>query len=400
MAARSGLRTLRIQLCPLAELAAGSELRYELLDARRRIGERGRAVPAALPKGKGLRTELILAAPDVLLLEAQLPRLSGERLRSALAGVAEPELIGGIEQAFVVAGKPDAAGRALLAVVDRALFKRAIDLFARAGLELSGVTPEPLTLPVRRGTWRLRMTESYGCLRIGQRLGVACSVPRDAQPPVEVKLALSRHAAERPEVIEVEGACDAAAWSADLGVTVKRVASDEMYAGAVTLNLLQYEFAPGVVDWRVWRVPAVLATVLGLIWLTDLNVEAWLVSREAGQTRAHMAAAFRETFPEIPVVQDPLIQARRALVDLRTGAGTSDPADFISLATRFARAAQLDADAVRILEYRERALYVRFDTRAIDTPSKRDALVDRLVKAGLGARMSESVLVVRSNEKS
>jgi type II secretion system protein L len=244
------------------------------------------------------------------------------------------------------------------------------------------------------------MAENYGCLRIGQRLGVACSVPRDAQPPVELRLALSRHAAERPEVIEVEGACDAAIWSESLGVKVKRVAPDDLYAAPLTLNLLQYEFAPRVVDWRVWRVPAVLAAALGAIWLTDLNLEAWLVSREAGQTRAGMSAAFRETFPEVAAVQDPLLQARRALADLRSGAGTSDAADFIPLATRFAQAVQLDADAVRTLEYRERALYVRFDPRAIDTPSKREALIERLAKAGLGARMSESTLIVRSSEKS
>ena len=399
MAARTGLRTLRVHLCPLAELAAGSELTFELLDARRRIGERGRGVPAALPKGKGLRTELILAAPDVLLLDVLLPRLSGERLRAALSGVAEPALLGDIEQAFVAAGRSDADGCVVLAIVDRALFKRAIDLLSRAGLELSAATAEPLTLPARRGTWRLRMAENYGCLRIGQRLGVACSVPRDAQPPVELKLALSRHAAERPEVIEVEGTCDAALWSESLGVKVKRVAPDDLYAAPLTLNLLQYEFAPRVVDWRVWRVPAVLAAALGVIWLTDLNIEAWLVSHEARQTRAGISAAFREAFPEVPAVQDPLVQARRALADLRSGAGTSDAADFIPLATRFAQAAQLDADAVRTLEYRERALYVRFDPRAIDTPSKREALIERLAKAGLGARMSESTLIVRSNEK-
>jgi general secretion pathway protein L len=112
-----------------------------------------------------------------------------------------------------------------------------------------------------------------------------------------------------------------------------------------------------------------------------------------------MTAVFREAFPEVPVVQDPLLHARAVLGGLRSGAGTSDPADFIPLATRFAQAVQLDADAVKTIEYRERALYVRFDPRAIDTPGKRDALIERLVKAGLGARMSDSTLIVRSGEK-
>jgi general secretion pathway protein L len=117
------VKAVRIHLCPLAELGAESTLDYEVLDAARAITDRGRAVPAALPRVP--RTELVLAAPDVLLVEAQLPPLSGARLRAALPALAEPHLVSDIGSAFVAAAQP-AGGRTTLAVVDRALLQRAL----------------------------------------------------------------------------------------------------------------------------------------------------------------------------------------------------------------------------------------------------------------------------------
>jgi general secretion pathway protein L len=387
------VNALRVRLCPLAELGADSALDFEVIDGERRVLERGTAVLAALPRLA--RVELVIAAPDVLLLDVALPRLSGARLRAALPALAEPMLLGEIEQAFVAAGRPDGAGRSTLAVLDRALLRRALELFGRLGVRPVSATPEPLTLAAGRGKWRLRLGSAYGSLRMGERLGVACSNSGGAEPPVELRLAIDQAGASRPEAIEVEGECDSVAWTAALGVTVAPVAPDRARAAPVSLELLQYEFAPRMADWRAWRVPAVLAAALALAWIAALNIDAWLKLREERQLRVQMTTAFREAFPRVPVVLDPLAQMRRALVDMRSGAGTSDTGDFLPLAARFAQAVQVDAEAVRLIEYRDRALSVSFEPRAVDSAAKRDALVARLTKAGLAARFSDSVLSVR-----
>jgi general secretion pathway protein L len=387
------VKALRARLPPLGELGADSAIDFEIIDGDRRVLERGIAVPAALPRLP--RVELIIAAPDVLLLDVALPRLSGARLRAALPAVAEPMLLGDIEHAFVVAGRPDGAGRATLAVLDRALLRRALELFARLGIVPDSATPEPLALAAGPGKWRLRLGTAYGSLRMGERLGIACSSARGADPPVELRLALEQAGAARPQAIEVEGECDSAAWTAALGVTVSTIVPDRSRAAPVALELLQYDFAPRMVDWRAWRLPAALAAALALAWIAALNVDAWLKLREERQLRGQMIAAFRDAFPRVPVVLDPLAQMRRGLADMRAGAGTGDTGDFLPLAASFAQAAQVDAESVRQMEYRDRALLVRFEPRAVDSAAKRDALVARLAKAGLTARFSESVLSVR-----
>lgn len=387
------MKTLRVRLCPLAELGADSTLDFEVIDSERRLLERGSAVPGALPRLP--RTELVIAAPDVLLLDVTPPRLSGARLRAALPALAEPMLIGDVEHAFVVSGGTNATGSATLAVLDRALFRRAHDLFARLGIEPASATPEPLTLRLGGGRWRLRLGAGYGCFRSGERLGSACSLPADGGPPVELRLALEQAGAAKPEAIEVEGECDATAWAEALGVKVIAAPPDSASAAPVVLELLQYEFAPRIVDWRAWRLPAALAAALVLVWIAGLNIDAWLKLREERQLRGQINAAFREAFPRVPVVLDPVAQMRRAVADLRSGAGTGDAADFVPLAATFARALQADPDAVRQIEYRDRALHIRFEPRLVDSAAKRDTLLQNLAKAGLEGRFTDTTLTVR-----
>jgi len=382
-----------VRLPPLGELGADSAIDFEVIDGVRRVLERGTAVPAALPRLA--RVELVIAAPDVLLIDVALPRLSGARLRAALPALAEPMLLGDIEHAFVVAGRPDRAGRSTLAVLDRALLRRALELFARLGIAPASATPEPLTLAAAPGRWRLRIGIGYGTLRMGERLGIACSHAGGADPPVELRLAVEQAGAARPEAIDVEGECDSAAWTAALGVKVNVTAPDPGRAAPVALELLQYEFGPRMVDWRAWRLPAALAAALALAWVVALNVDAWLKLREERQLRDQMSATFRAAFPRVPVVLDPLAQMRRALADMRSGAGTGDAGDFLPLAAGFAQAGQMDTESVRQVEYRDRALLVRFEPRAVDSAAKRDALVARLTKVGLSARFSDAVLNVR-----
>ena len=383
------MTTLRLQLCPLAELGAESVLDFEVLDASRHVLERGSAVPAALPRLA--RSEVVIAGRDVLLLQAVLPAVSGARLRAALPALAEPLLLGELERNHVVAGRPDAERRATLAVVDRTLLRRALDLLARLDIRPASATPEPLAIALRPGRWRLRLRGDSAVLRMSTDFGISCAAGE--APPVELELALSQ-AAARPEAIEVEGPCDTAAWSAALGLQVS-AAAPETRAPPIELELLQYELAARLADWKAWRPAAALAAALAVVWLAGLNLDAWLMLREERALRSRMADAVREVLPHVPVILDAPAQMRRAVADLRAAAGTGDGGDFLPLAAAFARLAEADADSVRGLEYRERTLQVRFDARAVDSQEKRAAILERLARGGLAGSFSSSTLTVR-----
>ena len=382
-------------MCPLAELAGETALDYEVLDETRAIARRGRAVLAELPRLP--RTELVIAAPDVLLIEVSLPPLSGARLRAALPALAEPHLLTDLEAAYVVAARPMGGARTTLAVLDRALLRRALELLRRVKLEPASAIPEPLTLPLVPGRWRLRLGAAYACLRTGPLYGLASALV-EGEPPVELRLALEQAGNARPEAIDVEGPCDVAAWSTALGVPLVAVDAPPARAEPVGFELLQYDLAPRLVSWRAWRTPAVLAALCALTWIIGLNVEAGLMRREESTLKAQMSAALRETVPSVPVVLDPLKQMQRAVADLRVGAGAGDPREFLPLASALARALTLDADTVRALEFRGEALRVDFDPRALAAPKARERIVEQASGAGLTARLSENTLSVRPKE--
>ena len=387
------MKTLRLRLCPLAELGAESALDFEVLDESRTIVQRGRSVLADLARPG--RVEIVVAAPDVLLVEAALPALSGARLRAALPAVAEPHMLADIASAFVVAARN--GSRATLAVLDRALFGRALELLRRAKLEPASATPEQLTLPLESGRWRLRLGATYSVLRTGALSGMACSA---GNPPVEAQLALQQAGeSNRPQAIVVEGDFAAREWTDALGLPVVAPEAPEGTAEPVALELLQYEFAPRLASWRAWRVPAAIAALLALTWLIGLNVDAWLMRREERSLRAHMEAALRSAFPSTTVILDPVAQMRRGVADLRAGAGASDPRDFLRLAAEFsaavARALPAD-DSVRALEFRDQVLRVDFDPRALDAPKRRDLVLEQISGAGLTGRFSDATLSVKA----
>lgn len=366
-----------------------------MLDETRAIARRGRAVLAELPRLP--RTELVIAAPDVLLVEVSLPPLSGARLRAALPALAEPHLLTELEAAYVVAARPVGGARTTLAVLDRALLQRALELLRRAKLEPASATPEPLTLPLAAGRWRLRLGTAYACLRTAPLYGLASALV-EGEPPVELRLALEQAGNARPQAIEVEGSCDLAAWSTALGVPLESVDGPAARAEPVAFELLQYDLAPQLVSWRAWRTPAVLAALGAITWIVGLNVEAGLMRREERMLRAQMSAALHEVMPSVPVVLDPLRQMQRAVADLRIGAGAGDPREFVPLATALAQALTLEADTVRALEFRGEALRVDFDPRALAAPKARERMLEQAAAAGLAARLSENTLSVRPKE--
>lgn len=382
-------KTLRVRLAPLAELGAESTLDYEVLDEKRAVLERGAGVAAALPRLP--RTELVVRASDVLLVEAAVPPLSGARLRAALHSLAEPHLLSRLESAWVVA-----AG-STLAVLDRVLLERALELLRRVKLAPASATPEQLALPLSAGRWRLRLEAGTACLRTGELAGMACSAAQGArEPPLELRLALEQGASIRPQAIEVEGECDDEAWSAALGVPVVRVVAAAPRAEPPRLELLQYELAPRMMNLRSARVPLVLAALCALTWIAGLNIDAWLMLREERALRSRIAADFREAFPRVPVLLDAPKQMRQGVAELRAGAGAADPRDFLPLAASLARAFPAETDVVRKLEFRDQVLRVELVPRALDSATKRSLVLEQLGAAGLAASFSDSGLTVRA----
>jgi general secretion pathway protein L len=369
---------VRVWLPPVAELQADSLLEYEVLDAKRRVRNRGTAVLAALPKG--MDCELVLDGADVVLLDVQLPKLSGAKLARALPALIEERLAGDMERVHVVAAPPEASGQSVAAVVDRGLFKRALDFFARAGRRVTAAVPQPFALDLPTGRWRMRWRDERGSVRSGTRSGLSLA---GGDPPLELRLLVSQ-AGRPPAAIEVDGECDYRAWSEALGVPVSPAAA-ATGAPAPLIDLMRYQFTRGVVRIDAWRSTMVLGAVFLIVVVGGLNLHAWALRAKERSLRDAMTAIVKETFPEVPVVLDPLAQMRRLTSDLRTGAGT-ERGGFIAMASALAQLAE--PDSVQSMEYRDGRFTVRFRPPFADTEAKKSAMSDRAQQTGFRLQFS------------
>lgn len=372
---------LCVQLPRLAALAADTPLAFAVIDSGRAVQRRGEAVLAALPGG--MDTELVLHPHDVLLLPVRLPKLGGAKLGAALPGLVEDRLAGDADQAHVVASPVGADGMATAAVVDRALFARALALAARVGLRIVSAVPAPMALPSMPGSWHVSLAGAAGCVRHGEHAGVGFAADPDA-PPVELRLLVAQAGA--PRAIEIAGECDTEAWSRGLGVPVRAVPPPVRWPPP-TLDLLRYAFAPRVVDARAWRAAGWLAAALLVIAVGGLNVHAWQLRGEARELRNRMTRVVQETFPQVPVVLDPVVQMRRLVDELRPGA---ESGAFVALAQ--ALSTMVAADALQSLDYRDGALEAVLRTPAREVEARRADFATLGARAGVTVRIDGATL--------
>jgi type II secretion system protein L len=277
-----------------------------------------------------------------------------------------------------------------LAVVDRALLRRALEILQRAGQRVVQATPQPLALGMTWANWRVRVRGERGGVRTGPHTGASLG---QGAPPLELKLLLTQ-AARRPAAIEVDGECDPAVWSEALGLPVLAAAVDAV-APPIALDLMQYQFAGSVVAWQAWRASAALAATLLLVGIGGLNVHAWLLNVQAKAVRSDMVKLVKEVNPQVTVVLDPAAQMRRYVSDLRAGAGTETDA-FLRLARGVATFAA--PDSVQGMEYRGGQLSVRLRAPLEQGDAQRQALLERSAAAGMRVRIEGDMLHVSSKD--
>ena len=363
---------LRVRLPRMAALDPDSVLRFEVLDAARRIVRRGESVAAALPAD--LPLELVLHGDDALVVALPVPRLSGPRLAAVLPGLVEDRVLEDTDRLHVVSGPRDGAGRALVAATDRALLERALAIFRRAGRRVISAVPASFALPEVAGGWRVRCAEGEVVLRAGEA-GFSLEPTAGALP---AELALLRARSGDPAVVEVEGEGDVASWADALATTVRRVGEPDR-AVLPALELLQHALAPEPEVPGRWRRTGALTALLMLAAAGGLVAHAAVLRAEERALRARMAAVVQAAFPQVPVVLEPLAQMRRLAGEPAAAGGSG----FTALA--LALGESLPADSLEELAYESGRLTATLRATADDPRSRAAAVSAAAARVGATA---------------
>ena len=303
------------------------------------------------------RVMLLLGDDQVSWLPAQLPKIKGAKLRSAIVGVLEDHLLEDPERLHLaLLASPDTEGQShWVAVTAREPLRAHLQAMEAAGLIVESLLPLswPQTNDGKPGGDEDREdgghvfagSDDRARLRVSRADGVA-TFPLDSGG---LRAWLGEDWwADAPVTASPAASAAAEQW---LGRKVRVVNdTDRVWAARkAPVNLLQFDLTPRQRGWR--RVHQAWQTlqsptwrpfrwgVIGLIavQVIGLNAMAWQQGRAIDARKAEQESLLRQAFPQIRVVRDARAQMVRETEALRGGAGQVGPGDLEDLLGAVAR---------------------------------------------------------------
>lgn len=332
---------------------------------------------------------LLLAAEQVLLLEAPRVARSREQLARALPFAIEDQIAGPVET-LQVAFAEVAGARLPLAVTDREALQQTLQQLRAAAIEVDRCYAESQCLPLPAQGCVVWYDQGRVLLRAGGQRALCLQAGQELQlQPWLAAQGFALDGAERwaSPGVEVAGAARLTLpplhWL-QLGLP-----------GAEQPNLLQGALAPRrrqAASRGHWRWAAGLAAAALLAGFAHAALEARALRQHVEQRRGQMEALLRQTLPELQRVVDPLAQMRAAV-----GTSARRSADALGL---LGRLAPLLAGTTRItleaLEYRAGALELTVVAADVATL---DGLREQVVSlGGLQAELTSAVPGTRGVE--
>ncbi|WP_343636610.1 type II secretion system protein GspL [Roseateles sp.] len=308
-------------------------------------GHGQRAQLAAMPRAD--RVMALIGDDAVSWLPAQLPKVKGAKLRGAIVGVMEDQLLEDAERLhFALLDSPDEDGRThWVAVTAREPLRAHLAAFEAAGLLVESLLPLSWPQAAMSG-YVSAGADDRPRLRVSRADGVA-TLPLDSG-------GLRGWLGEDWWTGAAVSASPSAAAVAEqwLGRPV-RVLNDTDRAWAARqapVNLLQFDLTPRQRGWQrihqAWQTLQSPAWrpfrwgVIGLIavQVIGLNAMAWQQGRAIDARKAEQEALLRQSFPQVRVIRDARAQMLRETEALRGGAGQVGPGDLEDLLAAVARA--------------------------------------------------------------
>lgn len=294
------------------------------------VDRQGRAAATELPKAD--RVVLVLQDEDVSWLSATLPPPSAKRLKEALRGALEDQLLEDPASTHLAVWQHGLQqdGPTWVAAIHKPWIEGQL-----AHLQAQGIQADALVCLSEPGP-KLRAHARLGA--DGQALAVLSGPLGVVQwplgwPGARAQVQAVQHWTSEPGAAQLLAEhSQAEARLLDPGIRA-------LLAAQAGTNLLQFDLLPqrkglraALAAWaafkdRRYRALHAGLAALVLVQAVGLNVQAWQSQRELQALQLRQAQMLLEAFPEIRVVVDPVLQAERALQALRRAAGEPGPTE-------------------------------------------------------------------------
>lgn len=327
---------------------------------------------------------LVFVIPQqcVYLTRVELPEKASRQVLSAIEYQVEDRLAQDIESQHVALG--DTAQNPIsLAVVDRAIMTRCLELAQRHGLRLVQIVPELFLCPWREGD-SVNLTEGYdGCLlRYGDYSGIKCNA--QALPAM---LELIKREIEIDSIRYLAAEADATPTLAGYNLEREALASTTLGIDTAPLiNLQQRDYqlsSPWLSLGRAWKWVGLIFAALIVIGAYNKAMALQDLEQELSEVRTQQYTLLKPYLPQSVKADDNL---KKHLIDrLKALQASQREQGFLKLLLDFtrARSAYADVDIGRIV-YQGRQLNIDISSQQLKSI---EALHQALLKQGLQAKL-------------
>lgn len=306
------------------------------------VSSHGRAQPSLLPRADSVVA--VLADSDISWQRITLPKAPAARLRAALGGLLEEQMLEDDEALHLALAPGAQAGQPVwIAAMHKAWLRGELASLEKAGLSIERVLPSSWPGDTPQGHFFEASGTATGNARI-----LLCHADEQGLSLLRLDGSLARallpQMSVQPTLWTAEPAVAAPAerW---LGASVRVQTEAERALQSVRSlwNLRQFDLAPRRRGTRAlgnalrqlrspaWRpVRLGLATLL-LLQLVGLNAWAWHQRHALAELRASQEQLLRATFPNVRAVLDAPLQMKRETEALRAAAGHAGDSDLEAL---------------------------------------------------------------------
>jgi general secretion pathway protein L len=306
------------------------------------VSSHGRAQPSLLPRADSVVA--VLADSDVSWQRITLPKAPAARLRAALGGLLEEQMLEDDEALHLALAPGAQAGQPVwVAAMHKAWLRNELAALEKGGLSIERVLPSNWPGDTPQG----HFFEAGGAATGNARI-LLCHADERGLSLLRLDGSLARallpQMSAQPTLWTAEPAVAAPAerW---LGASVRVQTEAERALQSVRSlwNLRQFDLAPRRRGTRAlgnalrqlrspaWRPVRLGVATLLLLQLVGLNVWAWHQRQALGELRASQEQLLRATFPNVRAVLDAPLQMRRETEALRAAAGLAGDNDLEAL---------------------------------------------------------------------
>lgn len=267
---------------------------------------------------KGRRVVLLLPNNEVVLTSIKIPSKNKKQLYQAVPYALEDTLAEDIEDLHFAIHQETDSSESHVAITSRERLDLYLDFLRKKGISTHFILPQVLAQSIQAQGWSILQHKGNKptTVRIDKLTGFSCDenlldifLTEQLEKSIPESISTNFDMSELPEALQ----------SVSLIQSDSAIVNYQSIENALSLNLLTGFIShkqESNFNWKAWRPPIVLASLIAAAWLGILGWQNNLLKQENNQLSQAIEKTFKSAFPESRIVDAPQ-QMRSKLSQLK-----------------------------------------------------------------------------------